>query len=172
MLNERDKADAHTPSTILTVRAAIPADKPRWLELWAGYNAFYGANVPGSTTEQTWRRLLDPTSTMFCRVAEQDGVVVGLANCVLHDGTWTTGSSCYLEDLFVDAQLRRRGIATRLLNHVLLESVTNGWSRFYWHTMATNPARGLYDRYTQADSYVRYRLSLRQASTIIHGEAS
>jgi GNAT superfamily N-acetyltransferase len=172
MLREAHGRERVTAVQATTIREAVPADESRWLELWAGYNAFYGANVPGSITAQTWRRLLDPASTMFCRVAEWDGRVVGIANCVLHDGTWTSGLSCYLEDLFVDAELRRRGIATRLIDHLLSVTVEKGWSRFYWHTMATNPARGLYDRYTQADSYVRYRLSHRQATTLLRREAS
>lgn len=34
-----------------------------------------------------------------------------------------------------------------------------GWSRLYWHTRESNPARRLYDEFTKADDFVRYRLT-------------
>jgi hypothetical protein len=34
------------------------------------------------------------------------------------------------------------------------------WSKLYWVTRENNPARKLYDKYGEADDYVRYRLSL------------
>ena len=58
---------------MITVRAAASADEPRWRELWAGYNAFYQADVPEAVTQATWRRLLDPAAPMVGRVAEVDG---------------------------------------------------------------------------------------------------
>ncbi len=150
----------------MAIRPLGAADEERWRSLWAGYNTSYGAEVPEVVTRTTWRRLLDPASTMFCLVAETNGFVAGFANCVLHDGTWTSTASCYLEDLFVEEGSRRRGIATLLMDRLLGETARQGWSRFYWHTLATNPARSLYDRYASADAYVRYRISARRAAAL------
>ena len=141
--------------TAVSIRAVRETDEARWRLLWDGYNRFYGASVPDHVTDKTWRRLLDPASSMFCLVAEIDRTVVGLANCILHPGTWTSEPSCYLEDLFVDIERRRLGVATLLIDRLLLESLAAGWSRLYWHTLETNPARALYDRYTAADAYHR-----------------
>jgi ribosomal protein S18 acetylase RimI-like enzyme len=36
-----------------------------------------------------------------------------------------------------------------------------GWARLYWHTQANNErARRLYDKFVEADNFVRYRLTL------------
>ena len=36
-----------------------------------------------------------------------------------------------------------------------------GWSRLYWHTRASNEtARRLYDKFVNADDFVRYRMIL------------
>ena len=40
------------------------------------------------------------------------------------------------------------------------EGKREGWSKLYWVTRENNPARKLYDKYGEADDYVRYRLSL------------
>jgi sugar (pentulose or hexulose) kinase len=36
----------------------------------------------------------------------------------------------------------------------------NGITKLYWVTRENNPARKLYDKYGEADDYVRYRLTL------------
>lgn len=135
-------------------------DKTQWLSLWQGYNDFYGSELADEVTEYTWTRLLDPASSMFCRVAVLDGAVVGFAHCVLHQGTWVTSQMCYLEDLFVDPAWRGKGVARQLIQFVLNEAKAQGWSRFYWHTRIHNPARKLYDEFVAADDFVRYCVSL------------
>jgi GNAT superfamily N-acetyltransferase len=141
-------------------RSLDKQDKTQWLSLWKGYNDFYGSELADEVTEYTWTRLLDPASSMFCRVAVLDGTVVGFAHCVLHEGTWVTSQMCYLEDLFVDPAWRGKGVARQLIQFVLNEAKEQGWSRFYWHTRIHNPARKLYDEFVAADDFVRYCVSL------------
>ncbi|VFS25839.1 N-acetyltransferase GCN5 [Enterobacter cancerogenus] len=93
----------------VTVRALREDDYPRWRTLWDGYTHFYDCELDESVTASTWQRALNPDSALFCRVAEIEGKVVGFALCVLHDGTWSTAPICYLEDLFVDAEVRGGG---------------------------------------------------------------
>ena len=92
----------------IEVRAARADDERAWRELWDGYCAFYEVSVAGEVTTATWKRLLDPEEPMEALVAEQEGVVVGFVNCVLHRTTWGGGMSCYVEDLFVSAEARGR----------------------------------------------------------------
>jgi GNAT superfamily N-acetyltransferase len=61
--------------------------------------------------------------------------------------------------LFVDPQVRGRGIARQLMQALRAEGKAQGWSRLYWHTRTDNPARRLYDEFTPADDYVRYRIT-------------
>nr|WP_316506477.1 GNAT family N-acetyltransferase [Klebsiella grimontii] len=108
----------------------------------------------------TWQRMLDPASPMLGRVALADGNVAGFAICVLHEGTWVKMPVCYLEDLFVAPPMRGKGIARALMQALQAEGKEKGWSRLYWHTRTDNPARRLYDEFTPADDYVRYRVTL------------
>lgn len=145
---------------VVTFRSLEAEDKTQWLTLWKGYNDFYASDLSEDVTEYTWARLIDPGSSMFCRVAVMDGAVVGFAHCVLHEGTWVISPICYLEDLFVDPVWRGKGVARELIQFVLNEAKAQGWSRFYWHTRIHNPARKLYDEFVPADDFVRYCVSL------------
>ena len=140
-----------------TIRAALPADEAAWRQLWRAYCEFYRVQMPEEVTGRTWTRILDPDSQVMCIVAEVDGQVYGFANCVVHENTWETQLVCYLEDLFVTPAARGHGLGTALLEWLRNAMRAEGWARLYWMTKADNaPARRLYDRFTQADGFVRY----------------
>ena len=146
----------------LLIRDPRPEDEPAWRRLWAGYCAFYEADVPEAVTAATWAKIFEPQSTIFCRIADREGQVAGFTNSVLHAGTWTLGPLCYLEDLFVDPALRGHGIGRALIDDLLRLARERGWSRLYWHTRGSNEnARRLYDKFARANDFVRYRIVLR-----------
>ena len=145
----------------LIVRDATPEDEASWRGLWASYLAFYGVSIAADITDLTWRRVFDPASAIFMRVAELNGTVVGFALCLTHEGTWTRAPDCYLEDLFVDASARGKGVGRALLDSLVVLSKEKGWTRLYWHTNETNAtARKLYDQYVESDGHIRYRITL------------
>jgi len=144
----------------VTVRALRVEDYLQWRPLWDGYTHFYECELDESVTASTWERALAPDSPMFCWVAELRGKVVGFALCVLHEGTWSTNPHCYLEDLFVDAAERGAGIGQSLIDALIAEGKREGWAKLYWVTRQHNPARKLYDKFGEADDYVRYRITL------------
>jgi ribosomal protein S18 acetylase RimI-like enzyme len=141
----------------IEVRAARADDERAWRELWDGYCAFYEVSVAGAVTTRTWERLLDPDEPMEALVAEQDGVVVGFVNCVIHRTTWGAGMTCYLEDLFVSPEARGAGAGRALIETVIERARERRWDKVYWHTRADNArARALYDSLAQVDDFVRY----------------
>ncbi len=145
----------------LVIRDPRPQDEAAWRRLWAGYVAFYEAEVGETVTTGTWRRLLTPGSDMFGRLAEWRGDVVGFTVSVLHAGSWTLAPICYLEDLFVAPEARGLGIGRVLIEDLIGLARDRKWSRLYWHTRANNEAaRRLYDQFAAADDCVRYRLLL------------
>ena len=144
----------------VTIRDARPEDETRWRALWADYLAFYEVTVDADITDSTWRRVFDPASAIFMRVAELDGEVVGFTLCLTHEGTWIRGRDCYLEDLFVDPEARGKGVGRALMDDLVELGKAKGWSRLYWHTSAQNKtARALYDSYVESDGHIRYRIS-------------
>jgi len=139
------------------IRAALPSDEPTWRKLWQGYCDFYEVNLAREVSDRTWKRILDPDSSVMCIVAEIDGQVYGFANCVVHENTWETQPVCYLEDLFVLPSARGRGIGKALVEWLRNSMRAEGWARLYWMTRENNEeARTLYDQFGRADGFVRY----------------
>lgn len=144
----------------MQIRDPDTKDEAAWRRLWSGYVDFYKADVPEFVTARTWARILDPDVAVFSRLAERDGDIVGFTVSVLHPSTWTIQPTCYLEDLFVAQEARGCGVGRALIDDLLTIANNKGWDRVYWHTQGSNEtARRLYDHYTEADSFVRYRLS-------------
>lgn len=145
----------------IIIREAKQSDEPRFRELWAAYLDFYQVTVSEEITAATFAKAMSPDSAIFMRVAEVDGRMEGFALCLTHEGTWILGKDLYLEDLFVDASQRGKGVGRALIQDLVDLSHTKGWSRLYWHTAENNvTARKLYDSFVQSDGHVRYRITI------------
>lgn len=146
----------------VVIRRIEPRDERRWRELWDGYCRFYERELSEPVTRHTWARLVDAAAPVHGIVAEREAEgVVGMANYVIHENTWSLTPVCYLEDLYVDPERRAAGVGRQLIDWLVAEAKRAGWSRVYWHTRETNyRARGLYDKYTPHSGFVRYVVSL------------
>ncbi|MGL4636284.1 MAG: GNAT family N-acetyltransferase [Beijerinckiaceae bacterium] len=143
------------------IRAATAADEAAWRKLWAGYIAFYRGSVSEDVTAATWKRLLDPVTTLHALVAERDGEVIGMTNFVFHESTWDTRPICYLQDLYVDPQARGGEAAKKLILACEEAAKAKGAFRVYWQTQEYNaPARSLYDTITPRSSFIVYRKNI------------
>jgi GNAT superfamily N-acetyltransferase len=140
------------------VRDLTAADETAWRRLWSGYCNFYEVVMSDEQTNFTWQRLMNPASSVKGLVAENsEGRVVGLCNYLLHENTWTMSPVCYLEDLFVENTLRGGGVGEALIQEMVDRKKQHGWARLYWMTKENNyRARGLYDKFSRADGFVRY----------------
>lgn len=149
-------------STTFTIREIRASDRAQWENLWAGYLAFYKATLPPEVTETTWRRFLDANEPMQALVAVDDasGALLGFTHVVFHRGTWAIGEFCYLEDLFVAAPARKRGVARALIEGVYALADERGCERVYWLTHESNTAaRALYDQVAEHRGFIQYRRS-------------
>jgi GNAT superfamily N-acetyltransferase len=145
----------------ISIRAAQPADKQRWLILWQGYLDFYKTELSAEQSELTWQRILDPEFNMKCGVALDDGVIVGFTTYSLQNSTWSENGHCYLEDLFVDSTVRGKGVGRALIEYVKSYAIENKCSRLYWNTDEDNAtARKLYDSYALESGKRQYRIAL------------
>ena len=147
--------------TETTIRNAEPNDEAQWRDLWAHYIKFYRGTVPEDATALTWKRILDPHSTIDALVAVHDGILVGICNFLFHDNTWSTQPICYLQDLFVTPQARGGGVAKALILACEQKAKTKGAFRLYWQTQEYNAAaRSLYDTITPRSSFIVYRKNI------------
>ena len=145
----------------LTIRAIKEQDKSQWLKLWAGYLEFYKSTISPEQTELTWNRLINNELKMFGFVAENENGVIGFTHCLFRPSTWTETDYCYLEDLFVDPNIRGKGVGRALMEKVVELAKEKKSKRVYWTTQEFNKtARILYDSITPVSEFVQYRLPL------------
>ena len=146
----------------VVVRDIREADWERWLPLWEGYNTFYErvgpTALPETVTRTTWARFFDPAEPVHALVAEADGALVGLVHYLFHRTTTSIAPTCYLNDLFTNAEARGRGVGRALIEAVYGRAREAGSTRVYWLTHETNAvARRLYDQVSTMSGFIVYR---------------
>lgn len=148
----------------IRVTALRSDDRARWAELWRLYLEFYETRLPPEIYAHTWQRLGSPQGTIRgfgARLGGEAAPLVGIVHYLFHAHAWSAHEACYLQDLFVDAALRRRGIARSLIEAVASAARERGCFKLYWTTKQDNrTARSLYDRLARFDGFIRYDVPL------------
>jgi GNAT superfamily N-acetyltransferase len=143
----------------------MPGEFDAWVELWDGYNAFYGRHGPSALaseiTRSTWQRFFDAYEPVHCLIAERDGQPLGLAHYIFHRSTIQIGPTCYLQDLFTSAAARGRGVGRALIEAVYDRARSANCGRVYWQTHETNlQAIRLYETLAERSGFIVYRKAL------------
>ena len=142
----------------VVVAPFAPGDYEEWLPLWRGYQTFYRTEIPLETTRVTWNRIMDAGEPMWGALARIHGQAVGMVHWIFHRSNWTIGDYCYLQDLFVDASVRKGGVGRALIEHVYADARRAGSPRVYWLTHESNAeAIRLYDRVADRSGFIQYR---------------
>ena len=149
-----------TRTDVIAVRKLTPRDTLAWLPMFKGYIEFYKSSIADDVIEETWLRLLSGAEGLHVGLVAVDGrdTPIGLAHVLFHRSTWSKTWYCYLEDLFVDPEIRAQGIGKQLIEAVYREADARGATRTYWTTQESNyRARGLYDQMATKSPFVQYR---------------
>jgi GNAT superfamily N-acetyltransferase len=142
----------------LVVRRLVPDDRAQWEPLWAGYQAFYKVAIAPEVTDVTWSRFHDPAEPMAAFGAFAGERMVGIVHAIIHRSCWTIEDYCYLQDLFVDPDVRGTGAGRALIEAVYAHAKREGAGRVHWLTHETNSeAMLLYDRIADRSGFVQYR---------------
>ncbi len=134
-------------------------DHDRWVELWTAYLAFYKTTLPAETFDSTWQRLMNKSGTLRAFGVREDetGPLLGITHYLLHETAWTSKQMCYLQDLFVDSELRGKGLARKLIVSVAEAAKNLDCYKCYWLTQDNNTqARLLYDKVAKFNGFLRY----------------
>ena len=134
------------------------SDHADWDGMVRAFNTHFGTEITDEGYARTWRRLVDRAEIRGIG-ARVDGRLVGLAHYYFHTSVWSTGTGCrcYVQDLFVRPEARRRGVGRALLEAVESDAVGSGAARMHWHTTEDNrAARALYDKVTGYRGFIAY----------------
>lgn len=144
------------------VRPLVPSDRAQWEPLWKSYLTFYETELPQQQYDLTFARFQDPAEPMHALGAfDENGKMVGLVHVIFHRSCWLPESTCYLQDLYVDASQRGRGTGEALIEAVAALAREKGAGRLYWLTQENNiTARRLYDRVARNAGFIQYRKPL------------
>ena len=77
-------------------------------------------------------------------LAEWEGSVAGFALFLPNYSTWEGRPGLYLEDLFVDEEMRGRGVGRTLMAACARVALDRGWRRLELAVLDWNPAREFY----------------------------
>lgn len=130
----------------LIIRPLAFQDFPQWLPLWDGNNL--GTRNQDVTT-RTWERLTDTDNTQVNGLcAEMNGEMTGIVHYILHPTTGAINPVCYMQDVYVSPDHRRKGIGKRLVEEVTKIGAREKWARMYWLTQADNKeAKAMYENF-------------------------
>jgi ribosomal protein S18 acetylase RimI-like enzyme len=149
--------------TELTITPARLQDEARWRELYAGYAAFYAVPFAEADYVRVWSWIHDPARETRCLLArDTDGRPVGLAHYRAFDAP-LRGTSCFLDDLYVDPAERGGGAVDALLAELRRIAAEQGWAQIRWITAEDNyRARAVYDRHAEKTVFLTYTMSPQQ----------
>lgn len=129
--------------TVAEIRLLTESDRAGWEVLARGKDTYFAVERGDDDYERAWRRLLDDEQIRGI-AAWLDGKMVAIAHYLFHASIWYSGK-CYLADLYVDEEARRRGVATAVIDWVAQDATAHGFPGLYWNTLEDAPARALYD---------------------------
>jgi len=142
----------------ITVRRVDADDYDGWRTIYIGYAEFYHVEWTEEIVATVWGWVLDPDHEMLCDVAlDAEGTIIGFAQ--YHGTPRTLGGHniCYLSDLFVDPDIRSKGIGHIIMDHLIEVCRKEGWPKLRWLTAEDNDrARRLYDQYEERSPYIVY----------------
>ena len=139
--------ESNTPTPPFRVRNATPADIPALMRLKRllaeGENSLHAVRASAAD----WLRDGFGPAAGFCAfVAETDGAVVGMATCSRRLITGWNGPVIFLQDLFVEPQHRKYGVASALVARVAAYARDLGSPIVELTVHADNPAQAFYRR--------------------------
>ena len=124
------------PSSAPTIRRAVPADGPGLFRLYSHFHTKLARLVP---TEDDLRAAVDALIAhprVLIHLATNDRGLLGYLLCRRGPG----GQDAVIEDVFVAADARRRGVARSLMQAALADPFTASCTSVFVETDADNAA--------------------------------
>ncbi len=147
----------------VTIRDAARSDAPLILRFIADLAEYERLSHEAKATQADLEReLFGPAPKVFCQIAEWNGAPAGFALWFYTFSTFEGRHGIWLEDLFVNPQMRGHGIGKALLVDLARRCVREDLRRFEWAVLDWNqPSIDFYTRQgaTFMDDWRRCRVT-------------
>ena len=146
-----------------TVRPVATGDESSWRDLYRGYRRFYEMPDDEAALDTVWAWLGDAGHELdgFV-VVDARGRIGGLAHVRPFARPLSADTGLYLDDLYVDPDLRGRGLGRAILGFLGALAVERGLAVVSWMTAEDNTtARALYDSVATTGPWVTYDMPVR-----------
>ncbi len=141
----------------LTIRRIEATDREAWQRLFVDYGVFYETAFGDDVLDGVWAWLMDARHPLTAFVAVHDGAVKGFAHVREQPDTFTAGPGWFLDDLYVELELRGSGAGTALIEALAAHATAHGGGTLRWITAHDNDrAQRVYDRLATRTSWVTY----------------
>ena len=151
-----------SPTSAVTIRPMRDRDFFSWLPLFVEYGDFYNSPVTDQKALLVWSWISEGKHDVHGLVAENaDGTLVGFAHYRGFARPLAGEVGVYLDDLFVQPDARRNGIATQLIEAVGEAARARGARIVRWVTAEDNAdAQKLYDQVAARTTWLTYDMGL------------
>lgn len=122
----------------LSIRRAVKSDAHAITELIMGLAVYEHMPECCFATDELIEQSIFDRGEAKVLIAEYDGKPVGFSLYFYNYSTWLAKKGIYLEDLFVQPEMRGKGIGTGLLKTLAKIAVEEGCGRFEWSCLDWN----------------------------------
>lgn len=131
-----------------TIRPAFASDCPRLLELIKGLALYEKAPEEVTVTLEHFKESgFGEQPVWWAFVAEANDKICGFALYYIRYSTWK-GQRMYLEDIYIEPEMRGQGIGARLFEQLIEEGKKKQLHGMVWQALDWNePALNFYKKY-------------------------
>jgi len=141
------------------IRFLEQKDKEKWAKLYNGYADFYKVPMNTGILNTLWNWIHDKNHVVNGICFELDNKIVGIAHYRTMPRPIKGQYVGFLDDLFVEPEMRGQKIAQKLINHLKSISKVNNWNSIRWITHSSNEnAKKLYDKIANNTGFELYEL--------------
>ena len=141
------------------IRFLEQKDKEKWAKLYNGYADFYKVPMNTGILDTLWNWIHDKNHVVNGICFELDNKIVGIAHYRKMPRPIKGQYIGFLDDLFIEPEMRGKKIAQKLINHLKSLSKVNNWDGIRWITHSSNEnAKKLYDKIANNTGFELYEL--------------
>ncbi len=148
----------------MEIRQAELGDEEAVCRLWTVLLKFYNKQASPEILQQSFHYAVEHPHKVLIFIVLVEGVITGTASLHLgHYSTWNDNWYGHIEDVVVDPDYRGRGLAEKLVSHIIAVATEKKLARLELNALVENDAaRRLYEKVGFSTDSVAYELNLKQ----------